>query len=65
MLKRLSCKSFVLRAISPVTDLTASLAKMQTQGDSKLAEWQTAARRGSLAADLAPAYAKEKGQIVL
>jgi hypothetical protein len=39
--------------------------KDANSGDSKLAEWQTAARRGSLSADLAPAYAKEKGHIVL
>jgi hypothetical protein len=34
---------------------------MQTQRDAKLAEWQAAARRASLAADLVPAYAQEKG----
>ena len=44
-------------------DLTASLAKMQTQRDAKLAEWQAAARRANLAADLVLAhagYAQEK-----
>jgi hypothetical protein len=34
---------------------------MQTRRDTKLAEWQAAARRVSLAADLAPAHAKELG----
>jgi hypothetical protein len=42
-----------------MTDLTASLAKMQTRRDTKLAEWQAATRRVSFAADLVPAHAKE------
>jgi hypothetical protein len=47
-----------------MTDLTASLAKMQTQHNTKLSEWQAAARRANLAADLVLAhvgYAQEKG----
>jgi hypothetical protein len=50
-----------IHSLQAVTDLTASLATMQTQRDAKLAEWQAAARRVSLAADLAPAHAKEPG----
>jgi hypothetical protein len=48
-----------IHSLQAMTDLTASLAKMQTQRDAKLAEWQAAARRASLAADLVPAYAQE------
>ena len=50
-----------IHSLQAMTDLTASLAKMQTRRDTKLAEWQAAARRVSLAADLAPAHAKEPG----
>ena len=48
-----------IHSLQAMTDLTASLAKMQTQRDANLAEWQAAARRASLAADLVPAYAQK------
>jgi uncharacterized protein with von Willebrand factor type A (vWA) domain len=56
-----------IHSLQAMTDLTASLAKMQTQRDAKLAEWQAAARRANLAADLVLAhagYAQEKEHTV-
>jgi hypothetical protein len=50
-----------IHSLQAMTDLTASLAKMQTRRDTKLAEWQAAARRASLDKNLAPAHAKEQG----
>ena len=48
-------------SLQAMTDLTASLAKMKTRRDTKLAEWQAAARRASLAAGLVPAHVQEPG----
>jgi hypothetical protein len=53
-----------IHSLRAMTDLTASLVKMQTQHNTKLSEWQAAARRANLAADLVLAhvgYAQEKG----
>ena len=56
-----------IHSLQAMTDLTTSLAKMQTQRDAKLADWQAAARRANLAADLVLAhagYAQEKEHTV-